>query len=308
MSKNKWEVILLSIINEVIQYEPFGKCVKLSNGVIELIFTLDVGPRAISYKFVGKENVFNEDNGALVPYDDVSSWKIKGGHRLWHTPEKYPRNYVPDDGPIEWEEVPGGIKVIQPLEAWTNIRKEMLVTIDDATSRVTVVHTLINKGAWPINIGVWAMSVMAPGGTLVVPQSRKDTGVEMNRVLALWPYSDMRDDRVYWGKDYVFLKQDEQADIPFKFGLNHEDTWAAYINKGTLFMKSYDLVEGGTYPDNGCSFEAYTCDKFLEVETLSPLLMMAPNDSASHVERWVLVEGVEVPETEQLVAELKSLI
>lgn len=288
----------MPVKTERIQFAPYGDCIRLTNDIVDLVMTLEVGPRVMRYGFVGKENMFLEQTDILTKYDENRSWKIRGGHRLWHTPEKYPRNYVPDDSPLEWESVKNGVKIIQPLEEWTQIYKEMVITLDPDSTHVKVVHTLKNRNAWPIEFGLWAMSTMAPGGTLVVPQGKKDTGVECNRVLSLWPYSDMRDKRVMWGKDYIFLHHDANATIPFKFGINHEDGWAAYINYGTMFMKQYQPVDGAVYPDYGSSFEAYTCSIFTEVESLSPLKHMNPGESAQHTEYWGLFEQATVPQTE----------
>ena len=122
-----------------INYDPYGRCIKLSNNIVDLvIITLDVGPRIIRYGFSERENMFLEKSEMTVKYDETSEWRIKGGHRLWHTPEKHPRNYVPDDEPIEWEEIENGIKVIQRLEKWTQIKKEMDITLDPDSTQVKV--------------------------------------------------------------------------------------------------------------------------------------------------------------------------
>ena len=47
-------------------------------------------------------------------------------------------------------------------------------------------------------------------------------------------------------------------------------------------------VEGGNYPDGGCSFETYTCKNFLEMESLGELATVAPGESVDHVEHWEL--------------------
>jgi len=141
--------------------------------------------------------MFLEKSELTVKYKDQEEWKIRGGHRLWHTPEKHPRNYVPDDVPVEWEIIKNGVRVTQVMEDWTQIRKDMEITLDDNSTEVRVEHKLMNKNAWPIKMGAWAMSVMAPGGMLVVPQAKKDTGVECNHMLSLWPFSDMSDARVF---------------------------------------------------------------------------------------------------------------
>ena len=41
-----------------IQYGGFGRCVELSNGEVDIVATLDCGPRIIRYGFTGGKNMF----------------------------------------------------------------------------------------------------------------------------------------------------------------------------------------------------------------------------------------------------------
>lgn len=44
-----------------ITYKNYGTCVELSNGLVDVCVTTDVGPRIIRYGFIGKENMMHED-------------------------------------------------------------------------------------------------------------------------------------------------------------------------------------------------------------------------------------------------------
>ena len=58
---------------------------KLSNGVVELVVTADVGPRILFYGFRNGENQFHEvkeDAGK----NGGSEFRLYGGHRLWVSP------------------------------------------------------------------------------------------------------------------------------------------------------------------------------------------------------------------------------
>lgn len=44
-----------------ITYKNYGTCVELSNGLVDVCVTADVGPRIIRYGFIGKENMMHED-------------------------------------------------------------------------------------------------------------------------------------------------------------------------------------------------------------------------------------------------------
>jgi len=47
-----------------------------------------------------------------------------------------------------------------------------------------------------------------------------------------------------------------------------------------------------TYADFGCSFETFTNNEFLEIETLGPLTKVAPGQFVDNVERWALFRNV----------------
>jgi hypothetical protein len=284
-------------IKELI-YKDFGKCIEISNGVVDLLVTVDIGPRIIRFGFVGEENEFCE-NTEVNKQVWNGEWRILGGHRLWHSPEGDPRSYTPDNNPVKWEMIENGVRVIQEVEPWVQMEKEMDITLGSCGSGVKIVHRLRNKNAWPIEVSAWALTVMAAGGLEIVPQPQRDTGLLGNRLIALWPYAKMNDHRVYWGDKYITLKQDPDMKPPFKFGIPNEDGWAAYVNHGNLFIKRFNHKIDAKYPDYGVSYETYTTDFMIEMETLSPLTLLKPEDMVVHQEVWKLVKDVEVPTNEK---------
>src|SRR5436309_8030777 len=92
---------------EKVEYKGWKNNLKISNGTVELIATLDVGPRIIRYGFSGGENALKEYADQLGKSGE-KDWQIRGGHRLWHAPEAQPRTYFPDNSPVEFKELPGG--------------------------------------------------------------------------------------------------------------------------------------------------------------------------------------------------------
>ncbi|MBV9211208.1 MAG: hypothetical protein JOZ52_11290 [Acidobacteria bacterium] len=74
--------------------------------------------------------------------------------------------------------------------------------------------------------------------------------------------------------------------------------WAGYHRRGQLFLKQVAFEEGARYPDFGSNTEIYTSGSNIEVETLSPLRRLEPDESALHVERWTLFRDVEIGFTE----------
>lgn len=288
---------LSKVLVEKVSYKGWENCIKLSNGVVELIVTIDVGPRLISFAFNGGENEFCEVENQ-VGTTGGDDWKIYGGHRLWHSPEAKPRCYEPDNAPVKWKKKKNGIILIQNMEPWTQIKKEIEITMSVKKAKVRVLHRITNMGAWPIELSVWALTVMATGGKQIIPEITEETGLLPNRTITLWPYTKMNDPRVTWGEKYIMLDQNDKMSNAFKIGLPNDAGWAAYANHGHLFVKKYKHIVGAKYPDNGASYETYTTDFMMEMETLSPLTSINPETSIEHEEVWYLYDHVEVPENE----------
>jgi len=109
----------------------------------------------------------------------------------------------------------------------------------------------------------------------------------------------MNDERVHWGKNFITLAQNPNKANPFKLGLNNEDGWAAYFNKGQVFIKYFDPVLEGFYPDNGCTFETYTNGAMLECETLGEFVRLEPGEECGFTEEWELHEADKMPSDDE---------
>jgi len=282
----------------------WGNCVHMTNGIVELLVTVDFGPRIISFARVGMENMFHMDpekKNLWTPFEEFGddNFKLYGGHRLWVSPEVLPRCYHPDNAPVSCTPIEDGMTFTAAVEAWNGIQKSISVRLDENGPSVSIMHTLTNVGAWDIECALWSITMMAAGGKSIIPMPNKQTGVLHNRNLALWDYSDMNDPRVYWGKDYITLTQDPEAEKPFKVGLNGDHGWGAYFNKGQVFIKYFEPVDDGIYPDGGCSYESYTNNLMLEAETLSEIMIIEPGASATHLEEWELHEASGAPSNDE---------
>jgi len=47
---------------------------------------------------------------------------------------------------------------------------EMVLTLDPVQPAVTVSHRIVIRGPWAIELAPWSISIMAPGGRVVLPQ------------------------------------------------------------------------------------------------------------------------------------------
>lgn len=279
---------------EKVEYKGWKNNLKISNGTVELIATLDVGPRIIRYGFGGGENALKEYADQLGKSGE-KDWQIRGGHRLWHAPEAQPRTYFPDNEPIEYKELPGGgVRLIAPPETPYGMQKEIDLKLDATGTKVTLNHRIKNIGAWSVDMAPWALTVVAPGGMEIIPLPKKVPHGESllpNQLLVLWSYTDMADPRYHFGSKYITLKQDSQREST-KIGLRNSAGWAGYLRNGLLFVKRFEYQEGKHYPDGGCNFETYTDENMLEVESLGPMTRLEPGSAVEYREVWELHKNV----------------
>lgn len=286
---------------EVVQNERWGSCLSIRNGSIQLLVTLDLGPRIIHLSSEGGSNLFFEDVNRAITSDGEEfakfgggPWNLYGGHRLWTSPEESPRTYYPDNGPVEWAAAgETGVVLRSGQERWNQLSKEIEIHLDPAGPNVRVIHRVTNEGAWTISFSPWALSVMSTGGRAVVPMSGSDNGYLPNRRYIHWPYNRLNDPRVSFTESELVVDQGE-GPTPYKIGTDNESGWAAYSNHGDTFIKRYSPVRGGTYPDFGVSFELYTNSLILELETLGEYRAVDPGATVEHVETWQVVKGLDL--------------
>lgn len=287
---------------EKIAYRGWQTCYRLYNDTVELIVTADVGPRVIHYAFLNGENVFNvRDEFAGKTGGDT--WMNYGGHRLWHAPEDPVRTYQPDTAPVTVEDMDSGaVAFLQKPEAATGIQKSIVIEpLQDGQSDVIVRHHLHNAGLWTVPLSVWALSVMAAGGTAIFPLPERgkhpDDLLPANS-LAIWAYTDLSDPRWTFGRRYILLRQHVSATTPQKIGGIIPDGWLAYVNGGVMFAKRFDYDPAGNYPDRQCNAEIFTNHRMLELESLSPLLPLAPGQTVTHTESWFLADDIRDPRSD----------
>jgi len=291
-----------------ISHEGWPHNAALSNSHVELIITLDVGPRIISYRTPRSHNVF-KNYPEQMGGSGESDWMIRGGHRLWIAPE-VKATYAFDNSPVSHEMLPNGIRMENaPVAPW-GLRKILTVTLAEDSTEVTVHHRVINESSSPVEISSWGLSVMAPGGLEIIPQPELGEhpgpilpliergapldGFLPNRLIVPWPYTDMTDPRLRFGSEFITLRQTHDG-TPIKLGLAHKEKWVAYLNGETLFVKTFDYVAGAAYTDLGCNFETYSDQNMLEIETLSPLRNLQPGEAVEHTEKWYLLGDAPQP-------------
>jgi len=278
------------------EYKNYGKCKIISNGLFEMYVLNEMGPRIIKVNLTGRENLLFNDVDRAVG-EDVSSvfgegkiWRIYGGHRLWVSPEDMPHTYYPDDEPVRVEINGDTVIFTPPPQKINDLQHSIEIKMCENKPCAKVTHKVKNIGEKDVTGAIWALSVMAPGGTVICPQPDEDTGLLGNRNIVFWPYARLTDERFNLFDRYITVKQ-KNIKENFKFGINNTKGWLAYQNHGQILKKSYEVNHAEwEYPDFGVSTEVFTNNLFVEAETLSKLHTLRHGEHMTHTEIWELID------------------
>lgn len=267
-------------------FDRWPDCFRLANDSLELILASSFGPRIVSCRLPGGENLFK-----VFP---PAPGRIRGGHRLWVAPEIAEVTWVDDTLPVRVEALPDGARLTGTREPASGLEKEIEIRLSGAS--VTLTHRVTNRNAWPITYAPWALTQMAPGGIAFSgfpPRGEHPRDLLPSNPLVLWAYTDLSDPRFTWMPRYFALRQDPGVAAPNKLGSFLPRPWGAYLLNRTLFVK-WAEAKPGQYPDLGCNFEVFTNAAMLELETLAPLEIAAPGETLQHVEHWAVHGGLQL--------------
>jgi len=266
------------------------QCIQLKNDFVTILVTRDVGPRILGLSLLGGKNILAVLPGATIPVEGAGDYSLRGGHRLWYAPEKPETTYITDDQPIVIEMTKEGLRAIQSVDQVTGIQKSWRVTLSDNEAELTIDHKLTNKGSNDFQVAPWAVTMLKPGGKGIIPlQTELDDkhGLWPNRQLVFWPYTDLRSPHLEWHDQGIMVKAN-LSEGAMKIGSPNPLGWLAYNLEGTLFVKRTSYHPGADYLDRGASSQIYCNPDLIELETLGPVVELAPGKFVEHREIWQL--------------------
>lgn len=212
-------------------------------------------------------------------------YRFGGGHRLWAAPEVPGVTYAPDDSPCQVIAGAGQVTVTGGVDA-AGLVKEM--TLRWSPEGLLVDHRLINHGTVPLDLAPWAITQVRLGGIVVIPTGGpRSDGLQADRSLVLWPYTDLSDRRLSWERQALVI--DASPGPPLKVGWGPGPARLGYWIDGHLFIKSFATAQGGEYVDRQAVAQVYLNESFSEIESLGPITRLSPGETASHREVWEVV-------------------
>jgi hypothetical protein len=279
---------------KTVKYQNLPNCLEISNGDARLIISTDVGPRILFYGFDEGENILGWHPEAEVN-TELGKWKPYGGHRLWLAPENMPLSYAPDNEPVDhFIDGDFSVRLTSPVVPSSKTQKELVVTLAETSTNVTIDHKITYHGDGEIELSAWALTIMRPGGEAVIPNEPfKPYGPETLlpvRTVTTWSYTDFTDPRWRFETDSIRLRVDENTHSAQKIGVLNKQGWTGYQWENLMFVKRFDFVADAVYPDMNSNIEVYTDGGFVEVETLSPLKKLRRGEAVMHKEQWELLK------------------
>lgn len=287
-----------------IQFENYGRCVQISNGLVDVVVTIEFGPRIVRFGFVNEPNVlYNDLNRKYVNRDPLlaerygkdAAFYSYGGHRVWLSPERMPETYYPDNDPVVYGVQPDGVSFTPGRQKRNEMQLGFEVLLGDDATDIMVVHSAKNCSKEKQTCALWAVTMLPAGGVEVIPQNSLPCAnpLSPNRVIAVWPVTDLKDPRISVSNRFITVRADPQRDDPLKIGTNDLAGWAAYRSNGFTLIKRYVHSSQAAYPDYGCSYETCVCGDYVEMQTLSPLYSIEPGEGIRHVENLSLFKTEE---------------
>ena len=259
-------------------------------GPVEISVAVNAGPRILGYARHGGPQLFASLPDDVIEHPAIGTYRFLGGHRLWRAPEVPAIVYEPDDVPVEVTVAEGGCELVGRLGIDAIVKA---ISVSQHGDFTIVDHELRNEGWTPVRLAPWAITQLVPGGTAYLPQQRvpaDEDGVLPNRHIVLWPYTDLSMPEVTISQEQVTVFASDRPSKS-KVGLPNRLGWIAYALGEELFVKWSALHrDSELYVDRGVSVECYRDERFIEMETLGPLVTLQPGKRAVHREIWTLLD------------------
>ncbi len=273
-------------------------CYELSIGKQKLVVTTEFGPRILHLSIGKSGNILFVDEKRECKYKD---WFLYGGHRLWTSPETG-ATYNPDNERCLIAEKEGALSVTH-FDRKLEFSRTM--NFSEQNGRFCVEHVIENKSEVLFPGAIWALTCVVPKGIAFFPWGTPDEWKIKKAVYwQKWMThgSDPASKQWVQGPDLFMVKPTGEEG---KVGTAGWEGFIGITNSNYTFIKKFDRLPTNDYPDDNCAIQCYTCNKFIELETLSPNTVFRPNVPVRHKEEWILVDKQTNPENG---AEIRRLL
>jgi len=270
---------------EPVEFLGWHQAYRLTLGEVKMVVVTEIGPRILWLSVgEGPNLLFVAQETAGRGLGDTE-WHIYGGHRLWVAPETAD-TYAPDNQPCQVTISEDCLTVLAPVPPETGLQKRL--TVMACGDSFVVEQGVLNTGNALYTGAIWSLTCVEPRGVIAFPWGR-DGSWALKKIVYWQRWMDHGSDVTsrQWqpGPDlFRVVPTGEEG----KVGTSSPEGWIALCREDATFIKSYQWVAGARYPDEDCPVQVYTCERFVEMETLSPLTTFYPGEEVVHREIWTV--------------------
>jgi hypothetical protein len=266
------------------RYEPLGEAWAIRRGALELVVVTEVGPRIMSFRHGDGPNLLFVDTADVRRRD----WRFYGGSRFWVSPETESA-YHPENSPGEVTVTDDELRVVIPAEP-SGLRRSTTIRAAASHAGFEIEYRLANEGEMLARGGAWILTCALGPGRLICPWNEGSAAwaTQMVRYWRRWSTfgTDIASPQWHHGNEVFWIDPTGETG---KVGLFSAQGLLALVREDGTFVKQSDPVPWASYPDGGCNLEVCTTSRFIEMETLSPLVDLHPGDALVHREQWLFV-------------------
>jgi hypothetical protein len=264
--------------------------VRIEAGSLTALATTSLGPRILGLLAEDGRDLMAQLPDATLECPGSGVYRLLGGHRLWVAPEVPELTYRPDEDPVSVSASPDGVTLTGATDPVAGIQRSLTIE-SPGERRVRVRHVIANRSDAVLRQAPWAITLVPHGGRAFLPLSAGplDDGFQAERNIVLWPYTRLDDPRLAVSDRLLEVRTDgrlRSVDDRLKVGTSMRRGWIAWWGDGALFVKRARHDEAGAYADLGASGQLFANAYSIELETLGPLVDLAPGATVEHVEDW----------------------
>ena len=253
-----------------------------------------IGGRIVNYGING-ENILYEPPSArgktLAAFKDF--WA--GGYQCDVGPEI--RGIPPHDliwkGPWQWKATGSySMDLESQIDPGLGVRLRKKIVFDSDNGELGIDQILENNTNRETRFCLWDRTLCRNGGIAFFPLNPR------SRFPAKWSMRRAVDGKYVYDGAKPSVEQarimdgvlfTETRGLATKIGADSDAGWIAYVRADLLFVKYFPYESKGDYTDGGNSVELYFDEAVVELEPLSPEIVLSPGQKRSFPEKWSLI-------------------
>jgi len=282
---------------EKIEYRNWPNCYRISNGLISLVVNADAGGRIMVFERDGINLIYeNPEQDGLLLEDFLKLGFDPDGGRFDYGQERQTQDKHSLTFMGKWQaEILSEhyLKLTSAPDYALGILSTRTFELDPKSPCLRIIQTMKNISSKPSNYFFWGRTLVKPEGKLIMPVNPE------SNIPGYWG-------RYIWGDPEQFLIDENDKGVSLKdgifsliplnaenekYGTDSMDGWMAYGYKSILFVKKYDFQPKAEYGElYGLTNIFYTNKRFAEMEPVSALAHLSPEEEISYAEDWYLLD------------------